>query len=124
MLGRVVYPVSVLSSATRNIMQEPTRSFLRSALSKSAWFSSLSPEELDLLAASCTLLRLAEGDVLFREGDPGDALFVVVAGLMQVHITTPSGTLVLNSFGAGTIFGEIAVLDGRGRTAAATASTA
>ena len=111
-------------STTGNTMEKPTRTFLPSALSKSAWFSSLTQEELDQLASSCTLLRLDAGAVLFREGDPGDALFVVVAGLMQVHISTPSGTVVLNSFGPGTIFGEIAVLDGRDRTATATASTA
>src|SRR5438270_782073 len=111
-------------SAVRSAVQESTRAFVRAALSKSAWFSSLTPEELDGLAAACTFLRLAAGDVLFREGDPGDGLFVVVDGRIRVHMTTATGPVVLNSYGPGTIFGEIAVLDGRGRTAAAMASTA
>src|SRR5436305_14464721 len=110
-------------SASRRSMQESTRSRLRLALSKSAWFSSLTPEELDGLATASAFLRLAAGDVLFREGDPGDALFVVIAGRMRVHVNTPTGPVVLNSYGPGTIFGEIGVLDGRGRTAAATAVT-
>jgi glutamate decarboxylase len=103
-------------------MQEPTHASIRSILSKATLFASLLPEELDHLASICTPRQLPARAVLFREGDPGDAMFVVVAGQVHVHVAAQDGDVVLNSFRPGDIFGEIAVLDGRGRTATATTS--
>ncbi len=40
----------------------------------------LTPEELDRLLAPARIERLDEGRVLFRKGDPGDSLYVVLAG--------------------------------------------
>ena len=105
-------------------MQQSTPPFVPSALAKSPWFSSLKPEELDHLASLATWLPIAPGAVVFREGDPGDALFVVVTGLVRIDVATTSGEIMLNTLGPGEIFGEIAVLDGRGRTATVTASIA
>ena len=98
-------------------MQELLPSLVSSALSKSPWFSSLTPEELNQLASLATLLSLGADAVVFREGDPGDALYVVVTGLVRILVATTSGEILLNTLGPGDIFGEIAVLDGRGRTA-------
>jgi hypothetical protein len=105
-------------------MQESVPSLVSSALSKSPWFSSLTPEELNQLASLATWLSLGPGAVVFREGDPGDALFVVVTGLVQILVATTSGEILLNTLGPGDIFGEIAVLDGRGRTATVATSKA
>jgi glutamate decarboxylase len=98
-------------------MQELAPSPVSSALSKSPWFSSLAPEELNQLASLATRVALGPGAVVFREGDPGDALYVVVTGLVRILVATTSGEILLNTLGPGDIFGEIAVLDGRGRTA-------
>jgi len=95
-----------------------------SALSKSPWFSSLTPAELDQLSSLAACVRLGAGAVVFREGDPGDALFVVVTGLVRISVATTSGEILLNTLGPGDIFGEIAVLDGRGRTATVTTAKA
>ena len=91
-------------------MQESAPSHVSSALSKSPWFSSLTPEELNQLASLATWLALGPGAVVFREGDPGDALFVVITGLVRILVATTSG--------------EIAVLAGRGRTATVATSKA
>jgi signal-transduction protein with cAMP-binding, CBS, and nucleotidyltransferase domain len=98
-------------------MQASASLLLSSALSKSPWFSSLTPEELNQLASLATWLSLGPGAIVFREGDPGDALYVVVTGLVRILVATTSGEILLNTLGPGDIFGEIAVLDGRGRTA-------
>lgn len=103
-------------------MQEIQASPAATALSKSPLFSSLGREELDRLALMTTPMRFAPDDVVFREGDPGDALFVVVTGQLRVLVSTPSGDMKLNTLGPGDIFGEIAVLDGRGRTATVAAN--
>ena len=92
-------------------------SAVSSALSKSPWFSSLTPEELNQLASLATWQGLGPDAIVFREGDPGDALYVVVTGLVRILVATTSGEILLNTLGPGDIFGEIAVLDGRGRTA-------
>jgi hypothetical protein len=99
-------------------------SAVASALSKSPWFSSLTPEELNQLSSLATWQALGPDAVVFREGDPGDALFVVVTGLVRILVATTSGEILLNTLGPGDIFGEIAVLDGRGRTATVTTSQA
>jgi glutamate decarboxylase len=98
-------------------MQEPATSLVSTALSKSPWFSSLTPEELYQLAFLATLHAFGPDAIVFREGDPGDALYVVVTGLVRILVATTSGEIQLNTLGPGDIFGEIAVLDGRGRTA-------
>jgi glutamate decarboxylase len=86
-------------------------------MSKSPWFSSMTPEEMNELASLATSVRLGPEAVVFREGDPGDALYVVVTGMVRILVASLSGEIQLNTLGPGDIFGEIAVLDGRGRTA-------
>jgi CRP-like cAMP-binding protein len=65
--------------------------------------------------------RLARGEVLFHAGDPGAALYVLTAGSVSVAAAAQAGAQRFVSFSPGMIFGETAVLDGRGRTAAAIA---
>ncbi len=82
----------------------------------------LTPEELDLLLGSARVERLDAGRVLFRKGDPGDRLYVVLAGRIAIGTTSEDGKeVVFNVLGRGEVFGEIALLDGKARTADATA---
>lgn len=82
----------------------------------------LTPEELDRLLAPARVERLDAGGVLFRKGDPGDRLYVVLAGRIAIGTTSEEGKeVVFNVLGRGAVFGEIALLDGKARTADATA---
>jgi sulfate permease, SulP family len=63
--------------------------------------------------------RLAAGERLFSLGDPGDALYVLSAG--SISVTDPARHQRFVSFSAGMTFGEMALLDGGGRTADAVA---
>ncbi len=82
----------------------------------------LTPEELDRLLAPARIERFDEGRVLFRKGDPGDKLYVVLAGRISIGTTSEDGKeVVFNVLGRGEVFGEIALLDGKARTADATA---
>ena len=82
----------------------------------------LTPEELDRLLAPARVERLDEGQVLFRKGDPGDRLYVVLSGRISIGTTSEAGKeVVFNVLGRGEVFGEIALLDGKARTADATA---
>ena len=66
------------------------------------------------------LRTLAAGEVLFREGDPGNACFVVLSG--AVDITRGASGLTVARLGAGEIVGELAVIDGEVRSATVTSA--
>ncbi len=61
------------------------------------------------------------GEVLFREGDPGVEMFVIQSGRVRISKVFPSGERTLAVIGPGEFFGEMAILNGKPRTATATA---
>src|SRR5262249_7893601 len=65
------------------------------------------------------------GQVLFLQDAPGDGLYGVLSGRIAFTIDSHAGrTLILNTLGPGEFFGEIALLDGKGRSAGAVARDA
>jgi uncharacterized membrane protein len=74
------------------------------------------------LAELVDLRELASGETLFKAGDPGDSLFVVKHGQVELYIRDTTGQkIVLSHLDPGEIFGELALLDGGARTATAVA---
>jgi len=73
----------------------------------------------DIFRNDPKFLRVKNGDVLFREGDLGDVMYVLVAG--EAEITLDG--VVIEVCTAGTIVGELAVIDGSPRSATVTAHT-
>lgn len=70
------------------------------------------------LARSGRPIDLARGAVLAQAGDPGDAMFVILEGEIEVRTLSPEGREVrLVALGPGAVAGEMAVLDGGGRSA-------
>lgn len=66
--------------------------------------------------------EFAAGETVFLRGDPGDALYVIEAGRIEVSVLALGGRRsVVNRMGPGEILGEIALLDGGLRSADATA---
>jgi len=92
-------------------------------LSLNPLFAKLGDQALDRLAALCSRRNLAKGEILFKKGDAADALYGIRRGVIRVETGSEDGErLVLNVFGAGDVFGEIASLDGGPRTADAIAA--
>jgi len=60
------------------------------------------------------------GTVLFREGDPGAEMFLIIAGTVRVTKRSASGERTLAVLGPGDFFGEMAILTGEARSATAT----
>ncbi len=95
---------------------------VREALADSDVFGCLTDEEIDRLLSLGTLVRVPAGKVIFQKGDPGDSLAVVVSGRVRIGTLTPEGReAVLNFIEPGETFGEMALLDGKPRSADATA---
>jgi hypothetical protein len=88
-------------------------------LRDSSLFEGLSGEELYPVAEIAQPSFLAPGEVVIRQGDPGDALFVVARG--TVHVV--KGETKLRELGPGEVFGELALLDGAPRAATVVAGT-
>jgi CRP/FNR family transcriptional regulator, cyclic AMP receptor protein len=95
----------------------------RDALRRSRLFARLGDGELDALLAHAMVRRYAEGDQIFAKGDPGNSMMAVLRG--RITITAPSSDgrqVVLTTMREGDVVGEIALLDGKERSADATAA--
>jgi CRP-like cAMP-binding protein len=80
---------------------------------------------LGLPATAWESLELAPGAVLFEPGTPGDAFYVVSAGVVEAYLADAAGRrVVLERLGPGASFGELALLDDGPRTAGIAAVTA
>jgi len=87
-------------------------------LSRVPLFAGLAPDRLDALASACQRRALAKGEVLFLEGDPGGALFVIVSGNLRVErIGANGGVQVLGIRRAGEVIGEMSLVDQSPRSA-------
>lgn len=86
------------------------------------FFRELSREELDRIIALGRLVTYAKDAVLFREGDPGGTLYIVVDGLVRISKVVPGAREEAMAFmEQGSCFGEMALFDGFPRSAAAVA---
>jgi CRP-like cAMP-binding protein len=69
--------------------------------------------------------KFASGGTVFLMGSPGDSIMVVLSGNVRISVPSPEGKeIVLGIIHPGEMFGEIALLDGNGRTADAKAMSA
>jgi CRP-like cAMP-binding protein len=85
----------------------------------------LSPLEINLLASLSKERRLRPGENLFREGDPGDAMYVVLDGKVRISKQIPGiGEEALGILERGDYFGEMALIDRQPRSADAKAHDA
>lgn len=76
------------------------------------------PVDFSLLAGAGAPLRdYKAGDVIFREGDPAEEMYVIKAGSVEVR----AGNRLLATLGERTIFGEMALIDHGSRSATAVA---
>lgn len=68
-------------------------------------------------------LRLKQGETIFKEGDDGDRMYVIVQGLVQIVRKSGGSPVVLATLRDGAFFGEMAILHRTTRTATAVAAS-
>jgi CRP/FNR family transcriptional regulator len=100
------------------LMSHPLQAFF----GKIRLFSSLDGDELNELLRSIRPVQLKADQILFSEGDPGDAAYVIESGRLEVYLERPDREITLATLEPGAILGEIALLDGLARTASARAT--
>jgi uncharacterized membrane protein len=83
-------------------------------------FEHLDDDGREQLSRAVKARHVLAGDVLFNAGDPGDALFIVKTGQIELYIKDTTGQkIALAIAGESEIFGELALLDRGARTATA-----
>src|SRR5207244_9988662 len=84
-------------------------------------FAALDDAAVEELSGYLHAVELKGGSSLFRVGDSGDAMYFIESGRVRITVTDADGReVILASLGHGDFFGELAILDGHGRSADAT----
>lgn len=84
-------------------------------------FASLDDEAAAELCAFLSIRDYPSSTVVFRNGDPGEAMYLIDLGKVRISITDADGHMItLAELGPGDFFGDMAIIDGRGRSADAT----
>ena len=86
-------------------------------------FAKIEPAKLKLLAFTSEHVRYMPGDELCRQGDHGDAAYIILDGDADVLVNSPSGQVRVAGVGRNDIVGEIAILCDVPRTATVVAKT-
>lgn len=91
------------------------------ALAATPLFAGLPHHTLEALVENLTLVPLEKGVALFKEGDPGDALYVIVEGEVSVQAEGPP-QVEMARLGPGAFIGEVALMTDQPRSATVTAT--
>jgi CRP/FNR family transcriptional regulator, cyclic AMP receptor protein len=89
-------------------------------LAEVPFFALLDDQERAMLAERLDLVTVPAGQVLYNAGDPGDSIYVVRSGEVEIFFKNDTGDrIVLETARAGDFFGETSLMDGGPRTASA-----
>lgn len=80
-------------------------------------FRDFDADDVDALGAVCELVSMKAGAQVCKEGDPGDAMYVVRSGVLEVSRAVEGESRHINLLNEGEFFGEMALVDGSPRSA-------
>jgi CRP/FNR family transcriptional regulator len=93
-------------------------------LAQAPLFAALDADASEALKSATRTRRFRRGDIVFAEGEAGDALYVVIDGKVKIFRTSPDGREnMLAVLGPGEMFGELSLFDPGPRTATVAAIT-
>jgi CRP-like cAMP-binding protein len=104
--------------------EQPTGEALTELLQQFRWFQKLDEHEARQAEDDISSQQLKAGDILFNQGEPGDSMYMVLDGVIEVRVQLPNGrSHTLSRLEPGAIFGEMSLLLGKPRNATAIAVT-
>jgi CRP-like cAMP-binding protein len=107
-----------MTTPRRRARADYTRAELIELFGAVPLFERLGVPQRELISAAGVRQFAKRGEIIVRQGDPGDAVFVIAAGSALVHRVNRGGERrALNVLEAPSSFGELALLDGRPRSA-------
>jgi CRP/FNR family transcriptional regulator, cyclic AMP receptor protein len=111
-----------MPSAPRSLVEDKRPDSGQYALLRSVpLFAALDDAAVEELCGYLHPVELKGGSSLFRVGDSGDAMYFIESGRVRITVTDADGReVILASLDHGDFFGEMAMLDGQGRSADAT----
>ena len=87
-------------------------------LAEVEYFKEVESEDLETLAEVVDIVKLDSHEILFHAGEPGDALYIVKSGEIELYVKDTTGQkIVLSIAQTGELFGELAMIDRKPRTA-------
>ena len=98
-------------------LQQEVFSIVSQSLSSIPLFNAMTEEQKKTVAAYMNYCDMAEGDVVFMEGEPGDYVCFVASGSLEVSKNSDKGRKVIAILQAGLSIGEMAVVDEKPRSA-------
>ena len=88
-------------------------------LAKIPFFADLPPDELDHLMKELEVVNLQPGEILFHEGDPGEHLYIVVKGELEILMAPDTDNeMILNEIHEGEYIGEMSLIQSGGHRSA------
>ncbi len=97
---------------------------MEGVLASAPLFAALDPDSASTLEKVLTSRTVSRGHVVFKEGDPGDRLFIVLEGKVKITRASADGRENLIALlGTGEMFGELSLFDPGPRTASVSAVT-
>ncbi|MGH6636918.1 MAG: Crp/Fnr family transcriptional regulator [Gammaproteobacteria bacterium] len=94
----------------------------RTVLAHHFLFSQLMPAELDRILALAHERHFSKGQIIFQKGAKDSSMMAVLQGQVKISICSADGKeIILTTVDEGSVFGEIALIDGKERSADATA---
>jgi CRP/FNR family transcriptional regulator, cyclic AMP receptor protein len=112
----------LVASGNWGIWGRMEREEKRRPLLASRLFAALAPEVQDDLLRRTSERTVRRGQIIFQKGDQGSYMVAVLSGRVRISDTSPDGReITLNMIDPGEVFGELALLDGKPRSADATA---
>ena len=112
--------LAVTGLATPAVVKPPTLSQL---LAQSDLFGVVAETEREQLIPYFELKFMAPGDILIRQGDIADAMFLIMSGTAEVTVAAPAGPRVVHRMSPGESLGAIGLINGSPSPATATAVT-
>src|SRR5947208_8046614 len=122
--SRLISLTSKRSACACHITQQLQRGNVDEILARAGIFQGVEPSAVEALVKQLQPVDFPRGHTVFAEGEPGDRLFIIIAGKIKIGRRSPDGREnLLAVFGPSDMFGELSIFDPGPRTSSATTIT-